>query len=356
MKKKMYVVAVLLAMAVVAFFITPADLPVYAGSDDPSVEKALTLVKDYNDYDQAVEVLREKIDEDYKDNEARFHLGRLLMITGDEENAIEEWSAPAVRKEYGEDIAQVYMGKAYTVLNKAAPGYLDEETFNEAIKYCRLAVQADSRVEPDVINDFIDKAEFYPFKYVLLAKALNPAPKKINGLYEMVVKKANAQTDEMERVQYYHLAAKVDHDRYEKELKRTIEEEGQEYLDLALENARWAGKEVETEKYRNLAIVFLGSKTVNEKLPEKVCYYPREEMYVFKLVKGEKVDHRIYLPNGIRTNVEFFSDNHRYQIREENGEVINAHKGMKLPITENGNFEIIATEDTYVALRVTQLW
>jgi hypothetical protein len=283
---------------------------------------------------RAKDCIEEVISKEPGNTRAYFMKGCFCLAEGNYPCATTKFQAPDVRARYGNEIAKAYEAEAEKKLvandaNKALELYRGMAGYNSTLsktvaaelakkgktlnleQFLNIAVQLDPGLGPEIAEHFANLAD-------------------------------RAKNNEANRVEYLRLSSQYDSAKYQETYQKNNDNLGQMYLTKAKENARKVGHEVEMEKYKRLAIKYLGNEIVSKHLPDAIVYLPRSDGYTFSLKSGEQTDHWIMF-SGQEYSIS--SKDYQYKLVYDDKSEVKDGPSVIYPKKMQAKFRIVALTD-----------
>ncbi len=357
MKKRNYYLLIVIVLCFSLIFITTpvnAFLKSEAKKAQEMIQKALELKEigltkeSTAKFQEAETTLTQALTKNTGDIDALYALGTLNYYRGQRPTAEKRFQIVYVRNpSYGLKIRDFYLEQS----RKA-------QQINRLDQSIALAVKAydyEPAEKKKIAEKFFQTGSNFLFEgnlqyamfYYNASVQLNPDYRQPNTM--ALITACKQQTNHKQRLRLLHAALKFSNETQSPAIIQAAETIGHQLKKQNIKQALVTNELDQLPKEVNVIIIGIAYP------PDYKVYYPREKPYVFKLAKGEETEKFIFIPDGIRTNIEFLSNNHKYQVRYKDGPTINAYKGVKLPITRNGYFKIRAIEDTIVGIKIKKL-
>ncbi len=287
---------------------------------------------------QAIQLLKKEINESPTNAEAHFELGKCYVNQGQFASADERFaSAVRLDADYGKKIGGIYKTAGYTAVDRGEA--------NNAINLFNKAVQFESGIRGEVVNNLFPKAKAFVEKgnygladtrFAVVVNLDQSYKREACQLYGELGNKAS----DANSIAFYGRASQYCSDYNERA--------GNRYLDLAKITAKIPEKKAETEKYRKVASDFLGKEKVESILPDTIVYQPGE--YIFELKAGEQTPNWITFPDGRNNNFQFFhTQESQYKRVYDDGTSVGQNETTK---RLQDKFKIVATKNSYIKMVV----
>jgi thioredoxin-like negative regulator of GroEL len=296
------------------------------------VIKAKKLM-DSEEYTKAIALLEKRIAEKPEDTEAHFQMG-ICYIKIENISKADEWftQTVALDSQYGNKVGEEY--------KRAGEMALNEDQLKKAETLFKRAIYHQPNLKDEIIESSFLKGES-AFELII---ELDPNQKSVvANKYKML--SGEAENEEI-KIANLKKAAEKDPDQYAEEYKTRSKELGQNYLDLAYENAGWLDRRKAAADYEKLARKYLGDSPVDDKFALQIHDHNidgSKHRVTFKLEAGKitPVWHKLAKD----TIWVIFVKKYNFDIYLLDGRVVPVRNESDLPDLAGKAFKIAATSD-----------